>query len=92
MRAILLTSLLAACAPLAPMAEPTGPCQVSEMMRGRHIGTRFREAKRELLQREANARTARVLRPDVAATMDLRPDRLDILVDEGGQIEGLRCG
>ena len=93
MRIAILTLLgLAACAPMAPLPEPTGPCAVTEALRGRYIGVRFRTAMREEVQRAANARIARVLRPDDVATTDLRSDRLDILLDDGGQVEGLRCG
>jgi hypothetical protein len=33
-----------------------------------------------------------VLRPGDAATMDFRPDRLNILLDDLNEISGLRCG
>jgi hypothetical protein len=92
MRIVLLGLAVAACAPMAPLPEPTGPCAVTDQIRGRYIGTRFREAAREPIRREANARIARVLRPDDIATTDLREDRLNVMVDDGGQIEGLRCG
>jgi hypothetical protein len=77
---------------MPPIAEPSGPCAVTDIVRSRYIGTKFREAAREPLQRDTNSRIARVLRPGDAATMDLREDRLNIMVDDGGQIEGLRCG
>lgn len=34
----------------------------------------------------------RVLRPDTAKNDDLRPDRLNILVDRQGRVADLRCG
>jgi hypothetical protein len=83
---------IAACAPVAPLPEPSGPCAVTETVRGRYIGVKFRESMRAELQRDTNARIARVVRPDDVVTMDLRQDRLDILLDDGNQIEGLRCG
>jgi hypothetical protein len=83
---------IAACAPMPPLAESTGPCAVGEIVRGRFIGTKFRMAMRGEIQGDANAKVARVLRPGDAATMDVNPDRLDILVDDMGRIEGLRCG
>ena len=93
MKIVPLTLLgLAACAPIAPLPEPSGPCAVTEPMRARYIGAKFRTAMREEVQRAANARTLRVLRPGDAATMDFRPDRLDVLLDDGGQVDGLRCG
>lgn len=36
--------------------------------------------------------TVRVIRPDTAVTMDHRPDRLNVLVDESGTITEIRCG
>ena len=92
MRILLLIVAAAACTPMEPLVEAAGPCTVTDMLRSRYVGTKFRESMRDPLQTEANARIARVLRPDVSATMDVRADRLDVLVDDGGQIEGLRCG
>ncbi|MDP1026161.1 I78 family peptidase inhibitor [Sphingomonas sp. KR1UV-12] len=84
--------LAAGCAPVAPVEPPRGPCMVDEALRMRFVGTKFRMTMRETIQRAANARTARILRPDDAATMDYREDRLNILLDDGGQVDGLRCG
>lgn len=85
-------SALGACTPMAPLPEPAGPCAVTEAMRARYIGVKFRMTMRDEVRRDANARIARILRPGDAATMDFRADRLDILLDDGGQVEGLRCG
>lgn len=71
---------------------PTGPCRVDESLRMRHVGTEFRLQMRDVIQREANARTARVLRPDDAATMDYREDRLNIRLGEDGRVDALVCG
>lgn len=93
MRRILLSALgAAACAPMVPLPEPSGPCAVTETMRGRYIGTKFRLRDRDEIQYAANARLARVVREGDAVTMDHRADRLDILLDETGRVEGLRCG
>ena len=93
MKMLVLAALtLAACAPMAPLPQPTGPCAVTEAMRARYVGVKFRMAMRTEVQRAANARTARLLRAGDAATMDFRPDRLNILLDDNGQIDGLRCG
>ena len=83
---------IAACAPMAPLPEPTGPCAVTEAIRGRYIGVKFRGAMRDELRHDTNSRIARIIRQGDAVTMDMRPDRLDILLDDGGQVEGLRCG
>ena len=94
MRVLLLSlGLLAGCATMMPpRMEPTGPCMVDEALRMRFAGVKFRMAMRDEIQHRANARVARVLRPDDAATMDVREDRLNITLDDGGQISGLRCG
>jgi hypothetical protein len=85
--------MLAGCATVdRPEPAPAGPCIVSDQARMRFVGTEFREHQRMNIQYETSARIARVLRPGDAATMDIRPDRLNILVDDAGLIAGLRCG
>jgi hypothetical protein len=85
--------LLTGCATMAPPPfESVGPCRVDEAVRMRFAGVKFRMDMRDELQRWTNSRVARVLRPGDAATMDFREDRLNIGVDDGGQIAGLRCG
>ncbi|CTQ32636.1 I78 family peptidase inhibitor [Jannaschia rubra] len=37
-------------------------------------------------------RTTRVVRPDQAVTLDHRPDRLNVLLDDGDRIERVYCG
>ena len=84
--------LAAGCTPMAPVEPPRGPCVVDEAMRMRFAGVKFNMDMRDTIQRAANARTARILRPDDAATMDYREDRLNIMLDDTGQVTGLRCG
>lgn len=72
--------------------QTASECGVTDQAQRRFIGTKFREQDRMALQHETGAPTARVLRPGDAATMDFRPDRLNILVDDDGQVAGLRCG
>ena len=86
-------SALGGCVETPPMAAtPTGPCRVDDAVRMRYVGTDFKLRDRDQIQRDANARTARVLRPDDAATMDLREDRLNIRLGEDGKIDALDCG
>ncbi|MFS0771325.1 I78 family peptidase inhibitor [Sphingomonas sp. 1P08PE] len=84
--------LAAGCTPTAPVELTRGPCVVDEAMRMRLAGVKFNMDMRDAIQRGANARTVRILRPDDAATMDYREDRLNIMLDDNGQVSGLRCG
>lgn len=90
--AALLPIGLSACMTMAPPSASIGPCAVSEEARIRYAGVKFRERMRTEIEQATNARTSRVLRPDDAATMDFRPDRLSILLDDMNQISGLKCG
>ncbi|HAA44804.1 MAG TPA: hypothetical protein DCE28_04775 [Halomonas sp.] len=60
------------------------------------IGEPFDDANGAQLQRQlqsdSSARQVRVLRPGDMATMDHRPDRLNIHLDDQDVIEALRCG
>lgn len=56
------------------------------------IGSPFDEANVPTLQSESGAKQVRVLRPNSAATMDYREDRLNILLESNDMIEALRCG
>ena len=46
----------------------------------------------EQARREAGAAIARVLRPGQVVTMEYRGDRLNVDVDEGNVVTGVRCG
>lgn len=89
---MLLPVAIAGCTTMAEPPAPRGPCEITEKLRMRFVGVKFRERMRSEIEREAHAATSRVLNPGDAATMDLRPDRLNILLDDLKQIEGLRCG
>ncbi len=56
------------------------------------LGETFDEANLPQLQSESQSRQVRVLHPGDAATMDHRPERLNIHVDDNERIEALRCG
>ncbi len=90
--AMLVPVLIAGCTTMTEPPAPRGPCVVSESLRMRFVGMKFRERMRADIERQAQAATSRVLNPGDAATMDFRTDRLNILLDDLKQIEGLRCG
>lgn len=56
------------------------------------IGEPFDETAVSRLQSDSGAHQVRVLRPGEMATMDHRPDRLNIHLDDQDNIEALRCG
>lgn len=84
--------LVQGCTTMAPPAPARGPCVVDGGAKMRYAGVKFRERLRPEIERATHAAMSRVLRPDDAATMDFRAERLNILLDDGGQIDGLRCG
>ncbi|WP_246129595.1 I78 family peptidase inhibitor [Halovibrio variabilis] len=84
-------------APPPPTVAPNGPgeeqaasCDLDAIQSA--IGEPFDEAKLSQLQSDSGARQVRVLRPGEAATMDHRPDRLNVHLDDQDMIEDLRCG
>jgi hypothetical protein len=89
-----LFSLLSGCSS-QPAVQPapeeiTGDCTVEQVQ-----GLLGQTASAELieqLQRQANAKTLRVLAPGDAATMDYNPQRLNIDIDESEVIIRLTCG
>ncbi|MBT2773846.1 hypothetical protein J7J47_16610 [Halomonas sp. ISL-60] len=56
------------------------------------IGEPFNEASFSQLKSASGVQQVRVLRPGDMATMDHRPDRLNIHLDDQDGIEALRCG
>ncbi|WP_404473071.1 hypothetical protein LG301_02305 [Vreelandella venusta] len=79
-------------APPPPSVEPSASqtCDASAVQHA--LGEPFNEANTSLLQSESGARQVRVLRPDSAATLDYREDRLNIHLGSDDTIEALRCG
>lgn len=56
------------------------------------IGEQGSETVYARAMQESGARSHRALGPDDMATMDFRPDRLNIDLDASGRITGFRCG
>ena len=71
-------------------AEISGDCNVDKL--SGVLGQSASAALIEQVQRQANAKTLRVLAPGDAATMDYNPQRLNIDIDESEVIIRLTCG
>ncbi len=56
------------------------------------VGRQRSEALEAEALRLTGARAVRWIRPGDAVTMDFRPDRLNIEVDEQGRVSTFRCG
>jgi hypothetical protein len=56
------------------------------------VGKAPAEADLLQAQKDAGARTARVLKPGQVVTMEFRADRLNAEVDEKGLVSSVRCG
>ncbi|MFC3283298.1 I78 family peptidase inhibitor [Litchfieldella rifensis] len=56
------------------------------------VGREFSDALREAIAEESRAERMRVLRPGDMATMDHRPDRLNIHLDDDNVIVRIECG
>lgn len=56
------------------------------------VGRSFSESLRDAIVAESGAERVRVLRPGDAATMDHRPDRLNIHLDDNDVIARIECG
>ncbi|RPD85252.1 Elastase inhibitor AFLEI Flags: Precursor [Luteimonas sp. 100069] len=75
----------------APGAEPEAtPCDTEALQS--LIGEQGSEAVYARATQESGASSYRALGPSDMATMDFRPDRLNIDLDADGRITGFRCG
>ncbi len=87
-------SLLAAALPLLACAEKpvaiAPPLAVGECDADDHRALIGRQA--DALDRDALPGPKRIYRTGSPVTMDHRPDRLNIVVDEAGRIVGVHCG
>ncbi|MCG7601408.1 hypothetical protein MHM84_16680 [Halomonas sp. McH1-25] len=91
--------LLAGCAPSPspdpappppPMQESGGECDATAIQDYR--GEEYRAALEQILANQSGAQRVRVIRPGESYTMDYRPERLNIHLDEQGTISELSCG
>ncbi|MDS9993317.1 I78 family peptidase inhibitor [Xanthomonas sp. A2111] len=74
----------------APDAPPVGSCDASQAQG--LVGQTFAPALLDQARSDTGAKTARVLKPNQAVTMEFNGERLNIEVDEKDQITGVRCG
>ncbi|GHA98542.1 I78 family peptidase inhibitor [Modicisalibacter luteus] len=91
--------LLAGCtASLTPDEAPPPPsmqagnskCDASAIQD--YLGEDYRAALEQILANQSGAQRVRVIRPGEGHTMDYRPERLNIHLDEQGKISELSCG
>ena len=99
-RMLLFSALLAtstACTPMPPNAKPSRPfpprlaqCQADPGQQ--YVGMAASDDVVSQVQSATGAKTVRVLKPGMAATMDFRDDRLNLQVDEHDVIVKVSCG
>lgn len=86
-----LVSCTTAAAPVEQVGTlPEGECDAASAQQ--HLGKKATAALGEQLLRETGARTLRWVAPDMAVTMDFRPDRLTVSYDRAMLINGIACG
>lgn len=56
------------------------------------VGQMLDDALSDKAKAATGARNVRVIRPGMAVTMDYRPDRLNIDLDEDGRVTRVHCG
>jgi arylamine N-acetyltransferase len=94
MHALLASGLLItapACGFAQPAISPVQPrCAAGEARP--IVGQPYSPELAERARQEAGAREVRKIEPGGAYTTDLDPNRLNVEVDRGGIVTGLRCG
>jgi len=58
---------------------------------GAYIGKPASDDNLAAIRKESGANAIRVIKPGMAVTMDYRPDRLNVELDDAGRITALRC-
>lgn len=94
--AVAASALLAACAQgdaiSAPPLPPATSAACGADMLGDWAGAVATDEAVAQIRAWRGAGTVRVLGPNAVATMDFRPDRLNVEVDANMVIKGFRCG
>ncbi len=71
-------------------AEPTGTCSSSGLER--FVGQTATPETEAEMKAASGAKVVRMVGPDMAVTMDHRPDRLQVNLDRNGRVQSARCG
>jgi Peptidase inhibitor I78 family len=58
----------------------------------RFTGVVYKAQVRENLARAIHHNRIRLIRPGSVITQDLRPDRMNLILDDAGKIMTIRCG
>ncbi|MBE0488767.1 MAG: hypothetical protein IBX53_06780 [Halomonas sp.] len=77
-------------APPPPRVEARGECGAAQVQD--RVGRDYSEALGEAIRAESGAARMRVIRPGEAVTLDYRPDRLNVRLDENDVISEIGCG
>lgn len=84
---------LSACAtPPAPMPPAPGTFQCVAEAGAWAVGQPVSDALVAKVMADTRSRTARVVRPGEAVTMDYRGDRVNILLDTNDRVDRVTCG
>lgn len=77
-------------APPPPRVESRGECGAAQVQD--RVGRAYSEALGEAIHAESGAAAMRVIRPGDAVTLDYRPDRLNVRLDDDDVITEIGCG
>lgn len=73
-----------------PIAEPLSHCQINDATLGQ--GKVLDEAATNMIKEQTGANVVRVLKPGQPVTMDYRPQRVNITVDDEQKVVLITCG
>lgn len=90
MRHLLLLIALAGCTMTGPDAEP-GPSETPDTCDAARFGDLIGQDV-TALERRLHLGPVRVIRPGDMVTLDFRPERLNIRIDDNDVIESVECG
>lgn len=89
---LLVMVVLAGCAPAGTRGEHPAGRVCRDGPAQRYLGHAGGAGAVEGARRASGARSVRVVRPGEAVTMDVRPDRLTVTLDQHQVISRLSCG